>query len=191
MSTVATVELDGKPLPEASQLAGALSVLTAGNDTTRNLLSGAMVSFVEHPDQWEKLVEDPTLVPGAIEELLRWVNPVIHFGRRATEPFVIREQQIAAGDFMMLHYESGNRDEEVWEDADTFDVARDERPPHLSFGWGIHRCVGIGLTRLEVRVILEGLIKRFRSWELAEPPVRFPSTLVNTYQHVPIVLARR
>jgi cytochrome P450 len=191
MSTVATLEIDGRPLPDMSQLQAAGAIARVGNDTTRNLLAGAMATFVEHPAQWEKLVADPTLVPSATEELLRWVGPVIHFGRRATQPLVIRDQPIAAGDFLIMLFDSGNRDEEVWPHADTFDVTRGVRSPHLGFGMGIHRCVGASLARLEIRIVLEGLIKRFRSWELAGPPVRIPSTLVHTYKELPIVLKRR
>jgi cytochrome P450 len=191
MSTVAAIELDGQPLPAASQLQAAGAVARVGNDTTRNLLAGAMATFVEHPEQWEKLIADPTLVPSATEELLRWVGPVIHFGRRATQPVVIRDQPIAAGDFLIMLFDSGNRDEDVWPDADTFDVTRGVHSPHLGFGLGIHRCVGAPLARLEIHIALEGLIKRFRSWELAGPPVRIPSTLVHTYRQLPVVLTRR
>lgn len=191
MSTVTGIEVDGEPLHPDSQLAAAVSVLTAGNDTTRNLLSGAMVTFSEHPDEWEKLVADPTLVPSATEELLRFVNPVLHFGRRATEPLVVRDQQIAAGDFLVMLYESGNRDEDIWQDPATFDVTRGPRSPHLAFGWGLHRCVGAAVSRLEIRTVLDGLIQRFSSWELAEPAERLPSTLQNMYGRLPIVLTRR
>lgn len=190
LSTVATIELDGKPLPEESQLAAA-RMLVAGNETTRNLLSGAMVAFVNHPDQWDKLLADPALVPNATEELLRWVNPVIHFGRRVTEPVVIRDQPIAQGDFLVMLYESGNRDEEIWQDPHTFDVTRTAPSPHLSFGWGIHRCVGAALARLEIRLALEGLAKRFSRWELVGSPEREPSTLINRYDHLDITLTRR
>lgn len=188
MSTVAAVELDGKPLPDASQLNAAISVVIAGTDTTRSFFSGAIETFCEHPDQWEKLVADPGLIPSATEELLRWVCPVLHFGRRVTQPVVVRDQPMAEGEFLIMLYEAGNRDEEVWPGAETFDVTRGNRSPHLSFGSGIHRCVGAALSRLEVRVALEGLIKRFRSLEAAGPPVRIPSNLVRTYQELPIVL---
>jgi cytochrome P450 len=190
MSTVATAELDGEPLPDASQLHTAFGVLTAGNDTIANLLSAAMVTFTEHPDQWQKLLAEPALVPNAVEELLRWNSPVIGMGRRATEPFVIRDQQIGKGDFLFKLFDAANRDEEVWPDAETFDVTRDIRPSHLALGWGIHHCVGANLARNEIRIALERLVERFRSWELAGPPVRTPSTVVQTYLHVPVVLKR-
>jgi cytochrome P450 len=191
LSTIATIKVDGEPLPHESQVAVAFGVMIAGNDTTRHALSGAMAAFAEHPDQWDKLVNDPSLMARAIKELLRWVTPVIHFGRRATEPLVIGDQQIAEGDFVVVLYESADRDEEAWADADTFDIARVARPPHLAFGWGIHRCVGAALAQMEMRVALEGLMKRFRGWELAGDPVRARTTLVNNYTDVSVVLTPR
>lgn len=191
MSTVATMEVDGQHLTEPTAVAVCFSVLTAGNDTTRNTLSGSMVTFAEHPDQWVRLIEDPSIIPGAIEELLRWVSPVIHFGRRATEPIIIRDQPIAAGDFVVMLYGSANRDEDVWEDPDKFDVGRPVvGQRHLSFGWGLHRCIGAALGRAEINAVLEGLVERFRGWEIAGPVTRRPSTTVNDYDQVSIAFTR-
>jgi cytochrome P450 len=190
ISNVASMELDGERLPEASQVAVCLSVLAAGNETTRNTISGSMVTFAEHRGQWEKLVADPSLARGATEELLRWVSPVIHFGRRATQPLVIRDQEIAEGDFVVMLYGSANRDQDVWPDADAFDVTRVAEQKHLSFGWGLHRCIGAALGRAEIRITLEGLIERFAGWEIAGQVERHPSMLVNDYKSVPIVLTR-
>jgi cytochrome P450 len=191
LSTIATIEIDGERLPDASQVMIAFTVLIAGNDTTRHALSGGMAAFADHPEQWDKLTGDPSLTPRAIEELLRWVTPVIHFGRRATEPLVIRDQEIAEGDFVAGLFESGNRDEDAWADADRFDITRSTRPPHFAFGWGIHRCVGASLAQLEMRIALDALRERFRGWELAEPPVRARSMVVNHFEDVPVVLKRR
>ena len=188
ISTVAGMQLDGEPLPEESQVAICLSVLAPGNETTRNTISGSMVTFADHRDQWEKLAADPSLAQGATEELLRWVCPVIHFGRRATQPMVLRDHEIAEGDFVVMLYGSGNRDEEVWPDGDTFDVTRGVEPRHLSFGWGLHHCIGATLGRAETRITLEGLIQRFVGWEIAGEVSRNPSMLVNDYQHVPVIL---
>jgi cytochrome P450 len=191
MSTVAALEMNGEPLSEASQVQACFSVLAAGNETTRNTISGAMVAFARHPDQWEKLVADPSLSHGATEELLRWVTPVIHFGRRATEPVQIRDQKVAEGEFVVMLYGSGNRDEEVWPDADVFDITRSGADKHLSFGWGLHFCIGAALGRSETRIALEALAKRFSGWEIAGELTRHPSTLVNDYTHVPLVLSPR
>jgi cytochrome P450 len=191
MSTVANMQVEGEFLTEQTSVAICFSVLVAGNDTTRNTLSGAMVAFADHPDQWDRLVADPTLAGNATEELLRFVCPVIHFGRRATEPLVIRDQPIAAGDFVVMLYGSGNRDEEIWSEPDTFDVGRQLAQRHLSFGWGLHRCIGAALGRAEIRIVLEGLVERFQGWEIAGPVQRLPSTAVNQYEHLPVALTRR
>ncbi|WP_109527494.1 cytochrome P450 [Nocardia aurea] len=191
MSKVTKLEMEGEPLSEASQLGICFSVLAAGNETTRNTLSGSMVAFAEHPGQWAKLVENPALAQGATEELLRWVSPVTHFGRRATEPVVIRGQEIAEGDFVAMLYGAANRDEDVWENANEFDITRKDAHKHLSFGWGLHRCIGLALGRAEIRITLEGLAERFSSWEIPVAPTRNPSVLVNDYKSVPVVLRRR
>jgi cytochrome P450 len=188
MSAAASLELDGELIPEASQVMICVSVLTAGNETTRNTISGGMVAFAEHPEQWDTLVAEPKYVDNAAEELLRWVNPVIHFGRRATEPLTIRDQTIAEGEFLVMLYPSANRDEDVWPNADLFDVTRPNERKHLSFGWGLHRCIGAGLAQAELRAVLNGLRDRFRRWELAGPIERGPSTMVNEYGRVPVTL---
>ncbi|MCX2931777.1 cytochrome P450 [Mycobacterium sp. CVI_P3] len=191
MSAVANMQVDGEFLTEQTAVAICFSVMVAGNDTTRNTLSGSMVTFAKYPDQWDRLVAEPTLIGNATEELLRFVAPVIHFGRRATEPVVIRDQPIAAGDFVVMLYGSGNRDEEIWTDPDTFDVGRSKPQRHLSFGWGLHRCIGAMLGRAEIRIALEGLIERYQRWEIAGPVERLPSTAVNQYEHLPVSLIRR
>jgi len=191
MSTVANMQVDGEFLTEQTSVAICFSVLVAGNDTTRNTLSGAMVAFAEHPEQWDRLVADPSLAANATEELLRFVCPVIHFGRRATEPLVIRDQPIAAGDFVVMLYGSGNRDEEVWPEGDAFDICRPLAQRHLSFGWGLHRCIGAALGRSEIRLALEAMVERFKGWEIAGPVQRLPSTAVNQFEHLPVSLIRR
>lgn len=191
MSTVATMQVDGQFLTEQTSAAICFSVLVAGNDTTRNTLSGSMVTFVEHWDQWERLVAEPSLVGNATEELLRYVCPVIHFGRRATQEVVIRDQPIAAGDFVVMLYGAGNRDEDVWPDGDVFDIGRAQAQRHLSFGWGLHRCIGAALGRAEIRLALEGLIERFSGWEITGPVTRRPSTAVNDYDQVTVSFTRR
>lgn len=190
MSSVAVMEMNGEPLPVDSQVAVCLSVLTAGNETTRNTISGSIVTFPEHRAQWDALVANPSLAQNATEELLRWVSPVIHFGRRATQPLTIRDQRIAEGEFVVMLYGSANRDEDIWENPDVFDITRSNAQKHLSFGWGLHRCIGAALGRSEIRLTLEGLVERFAGWEIAGPVTRNPSSLVNDYKNVPVVLKR-
>jgi cytochrome P450 len=191
MSEIAAIEVDGERLAQSTQLHLCNAVMQAGNETTRNTLAGGMAAFAQYPDQWDKLRKDPALIPNATDEILRWTTPVIHFARRATQPVVIRDQQIADGEFVVMLYQSANRDEDVWEDGDTFDVSRSTRPPHLSFGTGLHSCIGAALARAQIRSVLDGLITRFSSWELAGPVERAPSTLTTHYEHVPIVLTGR
>jgi cytochrome P450 len=188
MSAITAIEVDGKHLVEATQLLLAVAVMHAGNETTRNTISGAIVAFAQHPDQWDKLRADPSLIPNATDEILRWTTAVINFGRRATEPVVIRDQQIAEGEFVVMLYQAANRDEEVWAHADTFDVTRSTRPPHLAFGTGLHSCIGHALARAQIRGMLECLLERFSGWELAGPVERLPSTLTTHIEHVPVVL---
>src|SRR5271169_3423727 len=142
-------------------------------------------------DQWDRLVADPSLVGNATEELLRYVCPVIHFGRRAMEPTIIRDQPIAAGDFVVMLYGAGNRDEDIWPDGETFDIGRAQAQRHLSFGGGLHRCIGAALGRAEIRFALEGLIERYSGWEIAGPVTRRPSTAVNDYDQVVVTLTPR
>jgi cytochrome P450 len=186
MTTITSLVVDGAPLPEETQVGICTSVLIAGNDTTRNTLSGAMVAFAQHPEQWATLLAQPQYLENATEELLRWVTPVNHFGRRVTEPVTIRDQTMAEGDFVVMLYASANRDEDVWPDGDTFDVTRPIDRRQLSFGWGLHRCIGAGLARAEIRAVVEGMRERFGGWELSGSPERHPSTVVNDYRRVPI-----
>jgi cytochrome P450 len=192
MSTIASMHSDSEALSEEAQAIVCVAFLVAGTDATRNVLAGAMECFAQFPDQWERILGDRSLVRNATEELLRWVTPVLHFGRRATQPFVIRDVEVAEGEFVVMLYESGNRDEDVWDDPDRFDVTRSiEHRNHLSFGWGLHRCIGSALGRAEIDTVLDEMAKRYRGWELAGPVVRTPSTIVKDYQRVPIALASR
>lgn len=188
LSAIAKLDVDGEPLPIENQIMICLSVLVAGNDTTRNTVSGTMITFTKHPLQWERFLGDPSLAKSATEELLRWISPVTHFGRRATEPIVIRGQEIAAGDFVVMLYGAANRDEDVWPDADVFDITRPDAFKHLSFGWGLHLCIGAALGRLQVRLVLEALARRYSSWEIVGEVTRNPTMLVNDYTTVPVLL---
>jgi cytochrome P450 len=186
MSTLAT-GFDDEPLSQESQIAVCLALVIAGTETTRNTLSGAMVSFAQHRDQWDLLRAHPEYLGNATEELLRWVPPVLHFGRRATEPVTIRGTRIEKGDFVVMLYAAANRDEDVWPDAEVFDVTRATAQRQLAFGWGIHRCIGAAVARAEIRAVLGGLRERFGGWTLAGDPQRHPSTQVNDFHKVPIV----
>src|ERR1700727_164145 len=153
-------------------------LLVAGTDTTRNLISGGLVALAETPDQWAALQADRSLIPAAIEELLRWTTPVISFMRTATAATTIRGVDVAAGDPVLLVYASANRDEEVF-GPDAGKLRIDRHPnPHVSFGFGPHFCLGAALARLEGRVVLGQLLDRFDSVSLAGPVERTPSPVI-------------
>ncbi len=158
-------------------------LLVAGNETTRNGISGGMQLLIEHPDQRQKLLDDPSLIPSAVEEMIRLVTPVRSFGRTATRDTVVRGREIKEGQKVLMMYASANRDPEVYERPDAFDVER--HPHHLGFGIGKHFCLGANLARMEMRVAFQELLRRFPDMEYADGgPVLQPSALVRTCLHM-------
>ena len=156
-----------------------LTLLVAGNETTRTLLSGTALVLHQHPDQRAALASDPSLVPGGVEECLRWVTPVHAFCRTATEDTVVGGRSIAAGDYLCMLYASGNRDERIFgEDAAQFDMRRPANPMHVAFGFGEHVCLGASLARLEARIFVEELLGRFPRYEVTGTVERVRSTTV-------------
>ena len=154
-------------------------LLVAGNETTRNGLSGGMQLLIENPDQRQRLLDDPSLLPMAIEEMVRLVSPVHSFARTVTRDTVIRDREIKAGERVLMLYPSANRDEDVYEDAEAFRVDRNSL--HLGFGLGPHFCLGANLARMEMRVAFEELLRRFPDMEYTDGgPVIVPSALVRS-----------
>jgi cytochrome P450 len=183
-------EVDGEPLTKDELFMFLLTLLVAGNETTRTLLSGSAVVLFEHPDQRAAMAEDGSLLPGAVEECLRWVTPVHAFCRTATEDAVVGDTQVRAGDYLCMLYASANRDERVFgPDAARFDVRRQTVPVHLAFGFGEHVCLGASLARLEARVFFEELLARFADYAVTGPPERVLSTTVAGIRALPVVLA--
>jgi cytochrome P450 len=179
----------GDQLSEPELAMFLIQLLVAGNETTRNLLSGGLVALAERPDQWAALRADPSLVPSAVEELLRWTTPVISFMRTATVPTTVRGQAVAEGDPVLLVYASANRDEEVF-GADAGRLRVDRHPnPHVAFGFGPHFCLGAALARLEARVVLSELLGQFDSLRLAGPVERTASPVIAGLRHAPLVFA--
>ena len=178
LSELALAELDGEQLSDAELAMFLVQLLVAGNETTRNLIAAGLVALAERPDQYARLREDPTLVPSAVEELLRWTSPVLSFMRTATRPTELRGVLIAEGDPLLMLFVSANRDEKVFgPDAGVLDVGR--RPnPHIAFGFGNHFCLGAALARLEGRVVLEALLGRFAGLEVAGAVERTGSHVV-------------
>ncbi len=161
-------------------------LLVAGNETTRNTISGGLWALAERPDQWQRLVDDRTLIPTAVEEILRWTTAVISFMRTATVDTELGGQAIAAGDPVLMLYSSANRDEaQFGPSADTFDVGRDPNP-HLAFGFGAHFCIGAALARLEVRLVLDELLARFRTIEPAGEVTYSPSDIIAGVTSAPL-----
>ncbi|WP_436774223.1 cytochrome P450 [Yinghuangia sp. YIM S09857] len=166
-----------------------VQLVTAGNDTTKTMLAAGLHALLTHPDQFEALRRDPSLVPGAVEEILRWANPLHYFRRTATRDVELRGVRIKAGDKVAMYYTSANRDEEVFEDAQGFDIFR--RPnPHLSFGFAEHFCLGVHIARLEGRVFFEELIAAYPRIDLTGEPRRVRSNLNNALAELPVRLHR-
>jgi cytochrome P450 len=161
-------------------------LLAAGNETTRNLISGGVLGLIENSEEKEKLCSGATPVTVGVEEMLRWWNPVIHMARTATRDVTIRDRQVRAGDQVVMFYGSLNRDEDVFgADAESFRVERDPNP-HVAFGFGQHFCLGANLARLEARVMLEGLFERFPNVELDGEVQRLRSTMIHGIKHMPV-----
>lgn len=183
-------ELNGRSLSRAEIMGFCMTLLVAGNETTRTLISGGMEVLHDHPDQRAELAADPTLLPVAVEELLRWVTPIQAFGRTAAADVDLDGALIAEGEFVVMLYASGNRDEAVFgPTAATFDAKRATTPTHVAFGFGEHLCLGAALARLEARVFFEELLARHPDYRLTGPVERVRSTLVRGAQCMPMVLA--
>lgn len=165
-------------------------LLVAGNETTRNTISGGLWALAERPDQWQRLVEDRTLVPSAVEEILRWTTAVIAFMRTATRDTTLGGIEIAANDPVLMLYASANRDEaQFGPTADQFDVGRTPNH-HLAFGFGAHFCIGAALARLEVALVLEELLDRFRTLEPAGEVAYSPSDIIAGVTSAPLRFGR-
>jgi cytochrome P450 len=180
-----TFEHGGKKLELMDVLAWCLIIVIAGNETTRNGTTGGMLAFVEHQDQLRKLQQNPGLLPSAVEEVVRWTTPIIHFARTATQDFELRGKTIKEGQSVALFYPSANRDEDYFEDPYSFRI--DRRPNrHLGFGIGEHFCLGANLARLEISVAYKYLLPRIEEIELSGPVERLHSSLVGGVKRLPI-----
>ena len=166
-------------------------LIIGGNDTTRNTISGSVYALNRHPAQYAKLRENPALIPSMVSETIRWQTPLAHMRRTATQDFEFGGQTIREGDLVSMWYVSGNRDERVIDDPDAYIIDRARPRTHLSFGFGIHRCVGNRLAELQLTIIWEEILKRFPSVELAGEPTRTHSVFVKGYETLPVVIPRR
>ncbi|MDG4663053.1 cytochrome P450 [Mycobacterium sp. 236(2023)] len=181
-------EVDGQRLTDLEFNLFFMLLLNAGGDTTRNLVAAGTLALIEHPDQWARLAADPSLMPTAIEEMLRWTSPVTVFTRTATRDTEIRGTRIAEGERVALFYPSANRDEDHFVDPDRFDVGRTPNQ-HLAFGGGgTHFCLGASLARVEATAIFGEIIRRTGQIELAGPVERVRSVLMNGIHSMPVRL---
>ena len=186
MSVLTQVEMDGEQLSDFELELFFLLLTVAGNETTRNLISGAMATFFEHPDQWERLRADRSLLPSAVEEMLRYVTPVMNFRRQTIEPVTLGGQHIGADEKVVFFHVSANRDESVFADPQAFDIARNPNP-HMAFGGGgPHFCLGANLARMEIRVMFEHLLDRMPDIHPTGPPQRLHSAFINGVKHLPV-----
>jgi cytochrome P450 len=183
-------EFNGRFMTDADFGSFFVQLVTAGNDTTKTMLSSGLQALLEHPQQLEALRREPSLIGGAVEEILRYANPLHYFRRTATADVTLRGVDIKSGDKVAMYYTSANRDEEVFDDPHRFDIRRQPNP-HLSFGIATHFCLGVHLARLEGRVFFGELLARFPTIEMTAPPVRTRSNLNNALKSMPVRLATR
>ncbi|HMG26521.1 MAG TPA: cytochrome P450, partial [Acidimicrobiia bacterium] len=164
-------------------LSEGLLLVDGGAETTRTVITGALLALIEHPDQHRRLLEEPELLPVAVEEFIRWVTPILNMRRTATRAAEVAGTPVQKGDELLLMYPSANRDEAVFDEPQRFDVGRQPNP-HVAFGFGTHFCLGAALARLEIRVMFEELLPRLRDPRLAadSPPERIPNAFVRGFR---------
>jgi cholest-4-en-3-one 26-monooxygenase len=178
----------GQPMSDEMFLRYFWSLLTGAFDTTASAIAGGMHALLSRPTEYEKLRANPALIRGAVEEMLRWVSPTIYFRRTATRDTILRGQTIRRGQRVVMCYASANRDEDVFDDPDVFDVTR-ARNDHLAFGYGEHFCLGASLARAEIRIVFEHLVARGVRVELRGPLEYAKSNFLNGIRHMPVILS--
>jgi cholest-4-en-3-one 26-monooxygenase len=178
-------EVERKELNEEQLVSYCELLVEAGNETTRNAISGGLLAFSESPGTWERLRTEPARLPDAVEEILRWVSPISHFTRVATEDYELRGKMIKAGEQVALYFASANRDEEVFDDPFAFRSARKPNPP-ISFGFGEHFCMGAHVARVEIETIFRHLLARMQSFDVTGTVERLSSITNGSIKHLPI-----
>ncbi|MEY3680951.1 MAG: hypothetical protein RL547_1564 [Actinomycetota bacterium] len=183
---IANGSIDGAPMPDLETMGYYVIVATAGHDTTSSAMAGGMHALIENPDQLRRLQDDPSLLNNAVEEMLRWTSPVRHFMRTAQEDTEICGQTIAKGDWLYLSYKAANLDPKVFEDPLRFDIGRANADKQISFGYGVHFCLGAQLARNEMRSLFGRLVPRLESIELDGTPTTAKTTFVGGHKTLPI-----
>ena len=169
-------------------LGNLMLLIVGGNDTTRNSISGGVLALNRFPDQYERLKADPSLIPNMVSEIIRWQTPLAYMRRTALEDVELGGQTIRAGDKVVMWYVSGNRDEAKFADADSLDIARRNARNHISFGYGVHRCMGNRVAEMQLRLVWEEILKRFSHVEVVGEPERVTSNFVLGYASLPVRL---
>ena len=179
ITMLVNTQVGGEPMSIADYLSAFILLVVAGNETTRNSISGGTLALSQFPAERQKLINDPSLIPGAVDEIIRWVHPVIYMRRTALEDYTLRGVTIKKGDKLALWYMSGNRDEEKWADPFTFNVTRNG-PRHLSFGYGQHLCIGWRLAEIQLTVLLEEMLARFPDIEVTGGITKMRTNFLNS-----------
>jgi cytochrome P450 len=175
-------------MPPMEFLGNLILLIVGGNDTTRNSITGGVLALNQNPAEYDKLLAEPSLIPNMVSEIIRWQTPLAYMRRTATRDVELRGKTIRKGDKVVMWYVSGNRDEEVIERPDDFIIDRKNARHHLSFGFGIHRCMGNRLAEMQLRVVWEEILKRFERVEVVGEPVRVQSSFVKGYAELPVRL---
>ena len=180
-----------KDMQPMDHLGNLLLLIVGGNDTTRNSMSGSVYALNKFPEQYDKLISNPALIPNMVAEMIRWQTPLSYMRRTVTTDIEVGGKQMLKGDQVMMWYVSGNRDESVFERADELNIERKNARNHLSFGFGLHRCMGNRLAELQLRVLWEEILQRFEKIEVQAEPSRTFSSFVKGYTQLPVQVRRK
>ena len=185
--------VDGRPMTDDEIIAECLLLVDGGAETTRTVIAQTVWDLIEHSEQRQVLLDDPSIIrTSAVEEFIRWVTPILNMARLVTEDHVLHGRELHSGDQLLLMYSSANRDPEVFDDPERYDVRRPANQ-HVAFGFGTHFCLGASLARLEIRVMFEELLRRLPDMRLVagEPPARVPGAFVRGVERVPVEFTPR
>jgi cytochrome P450 len=180
-----------KNMDRMEYLGNLILLIVGGNDTTRNTISGSVLALNQNPDQYRKLRDNPALIPAMVSETIRWQTPLAYMRRTAKEDFELNGKTIKAGEKVLMWYVSGNRDEEVIAEPNRYNIERERPRHHLSFGFGIHRCVGNRLAELQLKIIWEEILARFPAIEVTGEPRRVFSSFIRGYESLPVRIPTR